>query len=158
MKKAFTLAEVLITLVIIGIISAITIPQIMLSVHNQEFKTGYKKAYSDISNAAIAGMINKELPKADIAASFQENVTATLFKKTKKAADSINAKTIVLAGGVAANSEIRRKFFALREQGYNIYAPQMKYCTDNAAMIASSAYFSTDTTGDLNVEVFSRMS
>lgn len=65
MKKAFTLAEVLITLVIIGIISAITIPQIMLSVHNQEFKTGYKKAYSDISNAAIAGMINKELPYRD---------------------------------------------------------------------------------------------
>ena len=37
----------------------------MLSVHNQEFKTGYKKAFSDISNAAIAGMINKELPYRD---------------------------------------------------------------------------------------------
>lgn len=66
MKNAFTLAEVLIALVIIGIISAITIPQIMLSMHNQEFKTGYKKAFSDISNAAIAGMINKELPYRDV--------------------------------------------------------------------------------------------
>ncbi len=123
----------------------------------------YDFSFSGLKTASLQ-LIQKlkkeyeELPKADIAASFQENVTATLFKKTKKAADSINAKTIVLAGGVAANSEIRRKFFALREQGYNIYAPQMKYCTDNAAMIASSAYFSTDTTGDLNVEVFSRMS
>ena len=123
----------------------------------------YDFSFSGLKTASLQ-LIQKlkkeyeELPKADIAASFQENVTTTLFKKTKKAADSINAKTIVLAGGVAANSEIRRKFFALREQGYNIYAPQMKYCTDNAAMIASSAYFSTDTTGDLNVEVFSRMS
>ena len=101
---------------------------------------------------------NDVLPTADIAASFQENVTSVLFKKTKKAADNINANTIVLAGGVAANSEIRRKFFALREQGYNIYAPEMKYCTDNASMIASSAYFLANTMDSLDVEVFSRMS
>ncbi len=100
---------------------------------------------------------NLELPKADIAASFQENVTSTLFKKTKKAADSIGAKTIVLAGGVAANSEIRKKFFELRNFGYKIYAPEMKYCTDNAAMIASSAYFLSNTMDSLDVEVFSRM-
>ena len=101
---------------------------------------------------------NDILPAADIAASFQENVTSVLFKKTKKAADNINTNTIVLAGGVAANSEIRRKFFALREQGYNIYAPEMKYCTDNASMIASSAYFLANTMDSLDVEVFSRMS
>ena len=98
-----------------------------------------------------------DLPKADISASFQENVSSTLLKKTKKAADNINAKTIVLAGGVAANSEIRKKFFALREEGYKIYAPEMKYCTDNASMIASSAYFLAGTMDSLDVEVFSRM-
>ena len=100
---------------------------------------------------------NIELPKADIAASFQENVSSVLLKKTKKSADNINAKTIVLAGGVAANSEIRRKFFSLREEGYKIYAPEMKYCTDNAAMIASSAYFLAGTMESLDIEVFSRM-
>ena len=100
---------------------------------------------------------NDELPIEDIAASFQENITSTLFKKTKKAADNIGAKTIVLAGGVAANSEIRRKFFNLQNKGYKIYAPEMKYCTDNAAMIASSAYFLTNTTDKLDIEVFSRM-
>lgn len=99
----------------------------------------------------------EEIPKADIAASFQENVTSVLFKKTKKAADNINTKTIVLAGGVAANSEIRKKFFNLREQGYKIYAPEMKFCTDNASMIASSAYFLANTMDSLEVEVFSRM-
>ena len=99
---------------------------------------------------------NDDLPKADIAASFQENVSSVLLKKTKKAADNINAKTIVLAGGVAANSEIRKKMFNLENQGYKIYAPALKYCTDNASMIASSAYFLSGTTGSLDVEVFSR--
>ena len=100
---------------------------------------------------------NPTLPSADIAASFQETVSSTLLKKTKKAADNINAKTIVLAGGVAANSEIRKKFFALRDNDYKIYAPEMKYCTDNASMIASSAYFLAGTMNSLDVEVFSRM-
>ncbi len=122
----------------------------------------YDFSFSGLKTASLQ-LIQKlkkeytELPKADIAASFQENVTSTLFKKTKKAADNINAKTIVLAGGVAANSEIRKKFFALKEQGYKVYAPQMKFCTDNAAMIASCAYFSTDTIDSLDTEVFSKV-
>lgn len=122
----------------------------------------YDFSFSGLKTASLQ-LIQKlkkeydELPKADIAASFQENVSSTLFKKTKKAADNINADTIVLAGGVAANSEIRKKFFALKEQGYKIYAPEMKFCTDNAAMIASSAYFLADTMDSLDIEVFSRM-
>lgn len=122
----------------------------------------YDFSFSGLKTAALQLIqrLKKEsqiLPVADIAASFQENVTSTLFKKTKKAAENINSNTIVLAGGVAANSEIRRKFFALRDQGFKIYAPEMKYCTDNAAMIASSAYFLANTTDKLDVEVFSRM-
>ncbi len=122
----------------------------------------YDFSFSGLKTASLQ-LIQKltketiELPKADIAASFQENVSSTLLKKTKKAADNINAKTIVLAGGVAANSEIRRKFFALQTEGYKIYAPEMKYCTDNAAMIAASAYFLAGTMDSLDVEVFSRM-
>lgn len=99
---------------------------------------------------------NPELPKEDIAASFQECITSTLLKKTVKAAKSIGAKQIVLAGGVAANSEIRRKFFNLENEGYKIYAPAMKYCTDNAAMIGSSAYFLANIYDSLAIEVFSR--
>ena len=99
---------------------------------------------------------NSELPKADIAASFQERITKTLLKKTKKAADIVGYKKIVLAGGVAANSEIRRKFFNLEKDGYKIFAPAMKYCTDNASMIGSAAYFLCNTFDDLDVEVFSR--
>lgn len=82
-----------------------------------------------------------ELPVADLCASFQETVSATLFEKTLAAAKEFNINQIALAGGVAANSEIRRKFFELENQGYKIYAPKMKYCTDNASMVGAAAYF-----------------
>ena len=96
----------------------------------------------------------------DICASFQETVSATLLKKVKKALLETGYKQVVLAGGVAANSEIRRKFFELEKPengGYKVFAPAMKYCTDNAAMVASCAYFSTNTFDNVDVEVFSRV-
>lgn len=98
-----------------------------------------------------------QLPINDICASFQETVSATLLKKVKRALEEKGYKQVVLAGGVAANSEIRRKFFELENQGYKVNAPAMKYCTDNAAMVASCAYFSTNTFDDVDVEVFSRV-
>ena len=98
-----------------------------------------------------------EVPKEDIAASFQECISQTLVKKALYIAKSENITTLALAGGVAANSEIRRKFFELEKEGYKVYAPQMKYCTDNASMVASSAYFLANTMDDLEQEVFSRM-
>lgn len=92
----------------------------------------------------------------DVCASFQETVSETLLRKVKHALEEKGYKQVVLAGGVAANSEIRRKFFELENEGYKVNAPAMKYCTDNAAMVASCAYFSTNTFDDVNVEVFSR--
>lgn len=94
------------------------------------------------------------LPKEDICASFQEAVSSVLLKKTLAAAQKLGTKKIALAGGVAANSEIRRKFFALKD--YKVYAPAMKYCTDNAAMVASAAYFLSNISDDINTEAFSR--
>ena len=83
----------------------------------------------------------EELPVHDLCASFQETVSATLFEKALSAAKAYDIKQIALAGGVAANSEIRRKFFDLENQGFKIYAPKMKYCTDNASMVGAAAYF-----------------
>ncbi len=101
---------------------------------------------------------NTEIPIKDICASFQERVSDTLIKKTLNWADKFNCKTIVCAGGVAANSELRRKLFALNEENYKTYAPKMKYCTDNAAMVASCAYFNPIKCKDsLELEVFSRI-
>ena len=98
-----------------------------------------------------------DLPKADIAASFQRTIADTLIKKTKAIADNLNCKTIVLAGGVAANSELRKRLKDLEHYGYNTNAPQMKYCTDNAAMVGACAYYNPIKTNDsMMLEVFSR--
>lgn len=97
------------------------------------------------------------LPLNDICASFQECVSETLIKKVRHALEVKGYKQVVIAGGVAANSEIRRKVFELEKEGYRVNAPIMKYCTDNASMVASSAYFFDNTFEDIDVEVFSRV-
>ena len=81
---------------------------------------------------------NQELPENvinDICASFQECVSRTLVKKLKKAVEERGYNQVVIAGGVAANSEIRKKVFDLEKEGYHVHAPAMKYCTDNASMV-----------------------
>lgn len=92
----------------------------------------------------------------DVCASFQECVSNTLAKKLKRALEEKGYKQVVIAGGVAANSEIRKKIFEFEKDGYKVYAPIMKYCTDNASMVASCAYFNSNTYDDADVEVFSR--
>jgi N6-L-threonylcarbamoyladenine synthase len=119
----------------------------------------YDFSFSGLKTAVlrvVQSFKDQELPKADIAASFQETVSEILINKTVKAAVDSGINTIAIAGGVAANSEIRRKLFALEEKGFNVSAPKFVYCTDNAAMVASAAYFLANTTDDLEVEVFSR--
>ena len=120
---------------------------------------GYNFSFSGLKTAVlrlVKSFEGKELPVNDICASFQECVSSTLFKKVKKALEQSGYKQVVIAGGVAANSEIRRKIFSLENEGYSANAPAMKYCTDNAAMVASCAYFNTNTFDDVDVEVFSR--
>lgn len=119
----------------------------------------YDFSFSGLKTAVlrvVQSFKDQELPKADIAASFQETVSEILINKTVKAAMDSNINTIAIAGGVAANSEIRRKLFALEEKGFKVSAPKFVYCTDNAAMVGSAAYFLANTTDDLEVEVFSR--
>lgn len=120
---------------------------------------GYNFSFSGLKTAVlrlVKSFDGKDLPTNDICASFQECVSKTLVKKLKKAAIERGYKQIVIAGGVAANSEIRKKVFALENEGFRVNAPIMKYCTDNASMVASCAYFNTNTFDDIDVEVFSR--
>ena len=75
--------------------------------------------------------------KADIAASFQKAVTDLLVTKIKKAVEETNRKDVIIAGGVAANKFIRSEFKELEDSlGIKVYYPDLKYCGDNAAMIA----------------------
>ena len=82
-----------------------------------------------------------DINKADLCASFEKNVTETLMENVIKAIEKTGLKKITLAGGVSANSYIRAEFKKLEEQGIKVYMPDLKLCTDNAAMIASAGYY-----------------
>ena len=101
-------------------------------------------SFSGIKTAVIN--LNHNTPnlnKANLCASFEKAVTEELIENIKKVMElpDINTKTIALAGGVSANSYIRKEFLKLEDEGYKIYMPDLKLCTDNAAMIASAGYY-----------------
>ena len=79
--------------------------------------------------------------REDVAASFQEAAVSQLFNTTLNASKRTGIKDIAIAGGVSANLKLRERFDTLKDQGYKIYYPALKYCTDNAAMIGSEAYY-----------------
>ena len=78
----------------------------------------------------------------DICASVQYTIIKTLLKKLKKAATELNIKHIGIAGGVSANSGLRKALIdAGEENGWQVYIPKFEYCTDNAAMIGITGYY-----------------
>lgn len=78
----------------------------------------------------------------DICASVQYTLVEILLKKLKKASKEYKIKTIAIAGGVAANSGLRKRLeYEKQKSGWNIFIPRFEYCTDNAAMIAITAHF-----------------
>jgi N6-L-threonylcarbamoyladenine synthase len=86
------------------------------------------------------GFIKENL--ADICASLQYRIVTILLKKLKKAALQTGITRLCLAGGVSANSGLRRSFLELcQEYNWEGYIPDFEYCTDNAAMIAITAYY-----------------
>lgn len=77
----------------------------------------------------------------DICASVQYTIIQSLIKKLVKAAGELNIKNVGIAGGVSANSALRRALQETGEQkGWNTFIPKFEYCTDNAAMIGITAY------------------
>lgn len=116
--------------------------------HITEPKVGeYDFSFSGIKTAVInfvnqMNMKNQEFKKEDLAASFLGTVVDILCKKTLKAAKDKKVKTIILAGGVAANSLLRSQLTEKAEKlGIKVCYPSMILCTDNAAMIAEAAYY-----------------
>ncbi|MCE6061602.1 tRNA (adenosine(37)-N6)-threonylcarbamoyltransferase complex transferase subunit TsaD [Mycoplasmopsis agalactiae] len=80
---------------------------------------------------------NEAIDINQIAASFQDCAVSYLINQTKKALRKYNVKSLVLAGGVSANSELRKRFLEISNIAI---IPDLKYATDNGAMIASCAY------------------
>ena len=80
-------------------------------------------------------------PTRDLVASFQRAVVEDLVGRTLAAADEFAARTLFVTGGVAANSELRRRFTEeAAMHGVGVYFPSLRLSTDNAAMIAAAAY------------------
>ncbi len=131
-----------------GNAKAINFPRSMLDRESLDFSfSGVKTAVlyycrgQDMKGAdRVASMTEQEI--ADIAASFQAAVVDVLVEKTKRAADRTNARTVLLGGGVAANSVLRESLLQMCQQTKRrlLVAPK-PLCTDNAAMVASLAYY-----------------
>ena len=85
---------------------------------------------------------NPDINKADLCLGFEHATTEMLINNVKKAIKETGISKVVLAGGVSANSFIRNSFDNLsKEENIEIYYPELKLCTDNAAMIASAGYY-----------------
>lgn len=107
----------------------------------------YDFSFSGVKSAVLnylnhEKMQNREINRADVAASFQKAVVDVLVEHTMLAAKDYGIQKIAMAGGVASNSTLRGAMEnACEKRGYKLYRPSPIYCTDNAAMIGSAAYY-----------------
>lgn len=111
-------------------------------------KNDFNFSFSGLKSAVInlintAKMKNEEINVPNLCASFQNSAVRVLVDKAIQAAKEYNVKQIVVAGGVAANKGLRGLLKAEVDklEGVSLSFPPMKYCTDNAAMIAVVGYF-----------------
>ena len=107
----------------------------------------YNFSFSGLKSAVINLVHNEkqkgnEIIPENIAASFQNRVVEILTKKTIHALKVYNVKNLIVAGGVAANSGLRERLTEeCQKNDINLIIPEIKYCTDNAAMIGAAAYY-----------------
>lgn len=121
---------------------AIDFPRVKMDKDSLDF------SFSGVKTAVInyihkAEQKGEEINRADVAASFQDAVTDALCEHTIEGAKRVGAKNVAIAGGVAANSNLREKMTKECEKlGINVVYPPPVLCTDNAAMIAAAGYYS----------------
>lgn len=115
------------------------VPKVSDSKYDFSFSGLKTFAVNLVHNASQKG---ETVKPEDLGASFIKAVTDLLVSHTMEAAKDTGAKTLVLAGGVSANSRLRR---VMKEEcdkrGIKLFMPELKYCGDNAAMIASQGYY-----------------
>ena len=106
------------------------------------FENSLDFSFSGIKTAVININHNtKDINKADLCASFEKTVTEVLIENIRKAIEQTGMKSLAIAGGVSANSYIRSEILKLQSDDLKVYMPDLKLCTDNAAMIGSAGYY-----------------
>lgn len=106
------------------------------------FENSLDFSFSGIKTAVININHNtKDINKADLCASFEKTVTEVLIENIEKAVAQTGMKSLAIAGGVSANSYIRSEILKLESANLKVFMPDLKLCTDNAAMIASAGYY-----------------
>jgi len=120
---------------------AIDFPRAYLEAESLDFSfSGLKSSVLNYLNRAA--MKGENVNRADLAAGFQKAVVDVLVDKALAAAGRYNTRTILLAGGVAANSRLRRELTdRANEAGIIVRYPAPVFCTDNAAMVACAGYY-----------------
>ncbi len=120
---------------------AIVFPRVYLEEDSFDFSfSGIKSAVLNYLNKAR--MTGEPINVNDVAAGFQEAVVEVLVEKTIRAARARGVEKVAMAGGVSANSSLRKRMLEkCSENGFSLNVPSPVYCTDNAAMIGSAAYF-----------------
>ncbi|NNE75195.1 MAG: tRNA (adenosine(37)-N6)-threonylcarbamoyltransferase complex transferase subunit TsaD, partial [Acidimicrobiales bacterium] len=110
---------------------------------------GYDFSFSGLKTAVVNHVRkNPDVSTADVAASFQEAVVDVLVEKARRAAVDFDAKGLCLAGGVAANSQLRERLLgACVADGLRGFLPSRSLCTDNAAMVAAAGYYALERNG-----------
>ena len=122
--------------------SAIAFPRAILD-------DGYDFSFSGVKTAVV-NYVRKhpDVSTPDVAASFQEAVVDVLVQKARRAAQAYGAKGMALAGGVAANSQLRTRVLdACMADGLHPFLPSREMCTDNAAMVAAAAWYRLESDG-----------
>ena len=119
----------------------IEFPRVMIKDENYNFSfSGLKTAVLNYLNSSK--LRGEEIVVEDVCKSFQEAVVDVLLEKTFRLAKEKKLDKVVLSGGVSANSRIREAFVEKgKKENIKIFYPDLKLCTDNAAMIASAAYY-----------------
>lgn len=122
----------------------------------------YRFSYSGLKTAMAYRLKQMEATPENLrhaAAAFQKSAVELLTRKTKNALEDTGIKTLTISGGVAANTGLRESLAALGAKGYTVVPAALKYCGDNAAMVAGRAYadYIAGKRGDMRTDAFSRL-
>ncbi len=126
----------------------------------------YNMSFSGLKTAALnlihhAEQVGEELDIPSLCASFSAAVSDTLVPRVERAIRETGCQKIAIAGGVAANSRIRRDMLAMAEKlGATVYMPPLKLCGDNGAMIGAQAYYEylAGNTADMHLNAYATKS